>query len=156
MSPRARIRSMIATALAFLSRHAQLVRFFISGSVATATNLVVAFVATDILGLYYLLSSGIAFALSFLVSFSLQKFWTFESRDLARIPRQATIALGVAGGNLVLNTFLVFCFVECAGLHYLVGQFLASAIIACETFFLFKFVVFTPARVPQKETPSSL
>lgn len=147
---------MIATVLAFLSRHAQLVRFFISGSIATTTNLVVAYVATDILGLYYLLSSAAAFVLSFLVSFSLQKFWTFESRELARIPRQATIALGVAGGNLVLNTFLVFCFVECAGLHYLVGQFLASAIIACETFFLFKFVVFTPARVPQKETPPSL
>lgn len=147
---------MIATASEFFSRHAQLVRFLISGSTATATNLVVAYVATDIMGLFYLLSSVIAFALSFLVSFSLQKFWTFESRELARIPRQATIALGVAGGNLVLNTFLVFCFVECVGLHYLVGQFLASAIIACETFFLFKFVVFTPARVPQKETPSSL
>lgn len=119
------------------------IRFLISGGLATASNLFVVYVLTDVFGLYYLLSSGFAFVTSFSVSFTLQKFWTFSNPSLDVARRQLVISLGVASCNLVINTFFMYCFVDILGFHYMFGQLLTSALIACETFFLYKHVIFT-------------
>ncbi len=118
------------------------VRFVISGGFATLANLGVVYLCTDVLGVYYLASSGVAFVASFLVSFMLQKFWTFSNSSLDVVHRQLVISLIVASCNLVINIFLMYCFVEKLGIHYLIGQLMTSALIACETFFLYKHVIF--------------
>jgi putative flippase GtrA len=133
---------MIVIASALLSRHAQIVRFLLSGGTATVTNLSVAFLLTDIFRVYYLLSSALAFVASFAVSFMLQKFWTFKNYSVDMVNKQVVLAFLVAGGNLVLNTIIVFCFVEYFAGHYLLGQFVASGVIATETFFLYKYHIF--------------
>lgn len=133
---------MISILDTFIRHHSRLVKFLISGGTATLTNLVVVYVLTDVFQVFYLVSSGIAFVTSFTVSFTLQKFWTFSNPSLDVVHRQLIISLIVAGCNLFINIFLMYCFVDKLGIHYLAGQLMTSALIACETFFLYKHVIF--------------
>ena len=65
----------------------RIVRFLISGSSAAGINLGTLFVLTHFFDVWYLLSSVVAFSVSFFVSFTLQKFWTFNDASLpARLP----------------------------------------------------------------------
>lgn len=138
----------------FVQRRMKLAKFIISGGTAAVTNLSVVYIFTDILHVFYLVSSGVAFAASFSVSFMLQKFWTFSNPSLEVVHKQLGIALLVASGNLVLNTFLMYCFVEYVGFHYLFAQIATSGVIALETFFVYQHVIFVarPGLPIKKET----
>lgn len=118
------------------------VRFVISGGFATLTNLAVVYLCTDVLGVYYLASSAVAFICAFAVSFTLQKFWTFDNRSLEVVHQQLILALMVAGANLLVNTLFMYSFVEYVGLHYLLAQIATSALISLETFFVYQYVIF--------------
>lgn len=122
-------------------RH-KILRFLISGGSATAIDFFFLYAFTEWVGFYYLASSVLAFLISIVVSFILQKFWTFKNSSREDMHQQALTYISVAVLNLVINTSLVFIFVEYAGLHYLLGQFLSSGFIALESFFIYHFIIF--------------
>jgi putative flippase GtrA len=117
-------------------------RFLLSGGAALGTDLVFLYLFTDIFGIWYLVSSVLAFVLAFVVSFSLQKFWVFGDSSHDGIQKQASIYFVVAIINLFLNTFLVYEFVEQFKLFYLLAQIAASALIAIESFFVYQHFIF--------------
>ena len=131
----------------------RVVRFFTSGVTAAVSNLVVLYIATELFSIWYLFSACMAFVVSFVVSFSLQKFWTFRDRQLQRAHTQAFFYFGVALVNLTVSISLLYFFVEFAGLHYLVGQILTMGLIACITFFIYRYLIFD---VPEDENMSPL
>jgi len=116
----------------------ELVRFILAGSMATACNIGLLLFFTHILGLWYLPSSAAAFLLAFVVSFVLQKFWTFKDTSTEKASLQALYYFGILLINLALNTILVFVMVEKGGFPPFFAQVLASLIIACESFFLYR------------------
>ena len=118
----------------------RVVRFIISGGLATAANLVLLALFIRVFGFWYLPSSAAAFLLAFAVSFTLQKFWTFRDRTTDRVHLQAGAYFGILVINLLINTALVYGLVEYARLWPLVAQALASLLIACESFFLYRIV----------------
>lgn len=120
----------------------RLARFIISGGTATAINLGVIFLLTHVLGLWYLTSSVIAFMVAFFVSFTLQKFWTFEDASRSRLRSQASLYLIVILIGLGINTTLIYTLVEYAQLHYLVAQLISGVLIAVMNYFSYKHLVF--------------
>lgn len=123
-------------------KHAKVVRYLISGGTAAFTNAAFLFIFTDVIGIWYIFSGIMAFILAFIVSFTLQKFWVFEDRSRDQIHKQAVIYLTVAVTNLVLNTILLYMQVEYLGVYYVLAQLIASALIAVESFFVYKLVIF--------------
>lgn len=117
-------------------------RFLISGGVSATVDLALLYIFTEFFGLWYLASTVCAFILAFFVSFGLQKFWTFRDHSREGISAQAGIYFLIATGNLVLNTFLVYVFVDHLGLHYLIAQSTASILIACGSYFIYQQFVF--------------
>jgi len=117
-------------------------RFLLSGGTALSTDLVLLYLFTDIFGIWYLASAVAAFILAFGVSFMLHKFWTFGDHSREGIHMQIGIYFLVAVTNLILNTLLVYVFVEWSNLHYLFAQILASALIAIESFFIYQRFIF--------------
>lgn len=120
----------------------RVLRFLISGGTALLINLLTLYFVADVLHVWYLTASIIAFIVTFAVSFSMQKLWTFKERTSETIYMQVGLSFVVAGGNLLLNTFLMYIFVEHFLFHHILAQIIASALIACESFFLYKHVVF--------------
>jgi dolichol-phosphate mannosyltransferase len=114
----------------------RIARFLIAGSVNVLTNLLVLYVLTEYVHLWYLASSIISFGVSYLVSFSLQKFWTFKSSNPHALWYQLPLHLSLALGNLLLNTFLLYMLVEVAHVWYLLAQILVALIIAVDSFII--------------------
>lgn len=118
----------------------ELFRYGISGIIAVAVNLGMFYLLS--MRMWYLYASVIAFILSFLTSFTLQKFWTFRNVSLERIHIQSSISFSVACGNLVFNTLSMYVLVGIFGMHYLYAQAMVTLVIAAESFLINKFVVF--------------
>ncbi len=137
------MRCLIATAALragvwsgeFLPRLLRIFRFIVSGTAGAAVHLGLLYSLTEYGKLWYLYSAIIAFLFAFAVSFSLQKFWTFQCDDVAKIRRQLPLHLSLAIINLGLNTLLIYVLVESFNLWYMLAQVIVSILIAFETFF---------------------
>lgn len=121
---------------------AKILRYLFSGGTAAATDLGLLYVFTDVFGMWYLLSSVIAFIFAFMVSFTLQKFFTFQDHGVDGVRSQALAYLGVTSTNLALNTGLIYLFVQYTGLHYLSAQVITSIFIAIESFVVYSMFIF--------------
>lgn len=122
--------------------HTKIFRFLVSGGISTGVDLGLLYLFTDFFGIWYLVSSVLAFILAFFVSFGLQKFWTFRDHSRDGMQAQMGVYLFISSCNLGLNTFLVYLLVDHFGFHYLVAQIVTSIFIACESFFIYQRFVF--------------
>lgn len=120
----------------------KIIRYFFSGGMATATNLISIFILTDIFHIWYVLSSVFAFVLSLFVSFYMQKNITFRDESNGRTKEQFTAYFVVTVANLLLNTAMIYLLVEFTGLYYLYAQILTSIFIATESYFVYNLFIF--------------
>lgn len=114
----------------------------ISGGITAIADLSLLFMFREILHLSYWLSINAAFAAAILINFSLQKFWTFSSRDWDGAHRQFMKFFLVALGNMALNSFLMFLLSVVLGLWYLGAQILTMGMLAVVNFALYRRFVF--------------
>ena len=119
-----------------------IVRYLISGGTAALSNIGFLFLLVHFFHVHYLYASGIAFIMSIAVSFTMQKFWTFQDTPLHDVHVQFTRYLVVLLVNLALNTLLMYIFVEEMGLWYLYAQILATALVAIVGYFGYTYFVF--------------
>lgn len=120
----------------------KLVRYLISGAAAAASNLVALFFLVQFGHVHYLKASVLAFVMSVVVSFTMQKFWTFHDNPVYDMHAQFARYLAVMLANLTLNTTLVYLLVEIAGVWYLAAQFVATVVIAVTGYFGYRHFVF--------------
>lgn len=123
-------------------RYQQVVRYLIAGGTAAATDIILLFVFTSILDIWYLISTVLAFLIAFVVSFLLQKYWTFTDGANAAWKSQAIKYLAITSTNLGLNTLLMYVSVDFLHLHYLLAQIIVSGLIAVESYFIYQIFVF--------------
>jgi len=119
-------------------KHKRPIKYLIAGGTAAFTDLSLLYIATDILGIWYLFSACLAFVVAFFVSFFLQKFWTFRDNDQEQIYKQLGAYLAVALANFTLNAALMYIFVDGLRIWYMLAQFMISGLIACESYFVYK------------------
>ena len=115
-----------------------LTKYIISGGTATAVNLGLIFVFTDFFHIWYVLSAALAYAGAFVISFTLQKFWTFQNKTTEKIRSQFAVYVGLGIFNIVLNAGLIYLIVESTGVHYLVAQIGIGLFIALWSFFCYR------------------
>jgi putative flippase GtrA len=113
-------------------------RYIVSGGSAAVINLGTLYILTRWCGVWYLAASILAFVASFLVSFGLQRTWTFQISGTQAIVKHTTLYLLVALLNLALNTLIVFTLVHFAHFEPLLAQFTGGVIVALEGFFLYR------------------
>ncbi|MEK9154159.1 MAG: GtrA family protein [Patescibacteria group bacterium] len=123
-------------------KYAQFARFVIAGGLAFVVNIVVLYTLTDLLRIYYLISTVGAFLVSFLASFTLQKFWTFKDNSRDQLHLQLPLYLGMQIFNLGFNTGLMYVFVEYLHIWYIFAQFVITAFLAAVVFFVNKKYIF--------------
>lgn len=117
-------------------------KFIISGGLAALSKLVAFLILFSVFHVYYLLSSGLAFALSVVVGFYLQKYFTFEDKSVGETKKQALIFIFVSGLNLLVNVAVMYLFVGILGWDEIISQILTIGIIACWNFFVYQKFVF--------------
>jgi len=122
--------------------HTKIVRYLISGGTAAFTNIAFLYIFTDIFGIWYIISGGMSFVIAFVISFILQKFWTFQDTSKDGLHRQVAVYFVTAIINLILNTGMLYIQVEYLGVHYLISQIIAGMIIALESYFVYQILIF--------------
>jgi putative flippase GtrA len=125
-----------------LWRHKSIVKFFISGPVAGAVDLLVLFVLHGLCHVSVIWATSIAYILSFGVSFYLQKFWTFCNYNRRHVYRQLILYFLFAFINLNINGYLMHILVNRFQVWYLLAQIIVSLIISLDSFLVYKFIVF--------------
>ena len=124
------------------SRTLEILRFIVAGGIATGTNLGFLYILTRFFGFWYIFSAVIAYLVATLVSFTLQKFWTFSHRSLDRVNKE--FAWYVLNNILCIAFDIVglYILVEYFGMWYMFAQFILLALIALWNFFVFRFFIF--------------
>ncbi len=123
-------------------KYGQFLRFVIAGSFALGVNLAALYFFTDVLGIYYLISTVLAFLVALSVSFTLQKFWTFQDASRDQLHRQIPIYAAMQITNVILNAALMYVFVEYLHIWYLFAQIVISLGLAFVVFFINKAYIF--------------
>lgn len=120
----------------------QVAKFIVSGGIVALTELSLLYIFTDVFGIWYLFSLVFAFVVAFCLSFSLQKFWTFQNRKMETVHLQASSYLFVAILNLALNAGALYLLVRYFGLWYILAQALISIVLAIGSFLIYKYAIF--------------
>ncbi len=123
------------------------IKYLISGGTAAMIDLVLLHIL-DNLHLNYIVSVNIAFIFAFIVSFVLQKYWTFNDPHNRGL-RQITVYFLVSLANVVINTILISLilkFVVHDPIFFLkpvvIAQIISGALVAIESFLIYKFFIF--------------
>jgi len=124
------------------NRRKGVIKFVIAGCLAGGSDLVFLFLFHGLLLWGIVISTSIAFILSFLVSFTLQKFWTFRNYHRDRMFGQLCLYLFNAFIGLNLNGFLMHLLVYRYQIWYLLAQVIVSSVIGLYNFVVYKFIVF--------------
>ena len=125
------------------------VRYVIAGGITALSNILVLYILTDYLGLWYLVSSFAAICTAWVVSFLLQKFWAFQNYGLDRVHIQLYLHTILALSNIVLNTVLLYVFVEWIHLWYIAAQIIASGLLACMNYIVYRHYIFPRQNISQ-------
>ena len=125
-----------------IKRRKKQIKYLIAGGTAFLVNVMFLYLFTDIIGLYYLVSTALSFTISFVVSFSMQKFWTFRDNSLDNVRKQLASYLIVGLMNLGLNIGLMYVFVDLFGVWYVLAQVFSAGMIAVESYLIYNFIIF--------------
>lgn len=122
-------------------KHRQMLKFVVAGGLSTVANFVVLYTLTEFAHIYYLASATVAFIVAFVVSFVLQKFWTFD-QNTGAAHTQIALYFIAAMVNLVATVGLLYLFTDLLHMWYMLSAFFTALIIAIASFFLYRSVIF--------------
>ena len=120
----------------------QIATYLISGGIAAFMNLSLLYIFTELFYFWYVTSASIAYISAFGVSFTLQKFLTFKDHKIDGIHKQLSLYFLVMLINLTLNALFVYILVEYFGIWYMLAQIVSGLVIAVESFFVYKLLIF--------------
>ena len=125
-----------------MSKYIKIIRYIIAGGIATASNILILFVCVHYLHLWYLVGAAISFCSAVVISYLLQKFWTFKDYSKENMHKQF---LNFFVYNLVMlgvNTLLMYFFVDIIKIWYILAQAISAFITAFINFIYFNKIVF--------------
>ena len=121
----------------------QLTKFAIAGLIFAVVNILILYALTDLIGIYYIISSIIAFFLGSTGNFLLNKKWTFKERirhhDL--LSKYAK-AMSVNISAVIITLALLFILTEFLNIYYLISQTIAMTVAFVANFIGNKKIVF--------------
>ncbi len=118
------------------------IKYVIAGGTAAIVNIAFLYLFTDIIGIYYLISTTIAFIIAYFVSFYLQKFWTFRDNSKDQLARQMSVYFIVGLANLAVNDAGMYILVDWVKLYHILAQIIMGALIAISSFLIYKYMIF--------------
>ncbi len=124
-----------------------LTRFILTGLAASATHYIVLYCCADMLQMDPVLATLPAFSLAFILSYGLNRNWTFASAERHRraIPAYLALALLGLGNNALLMQIIVHELQRSYTLGFLAGL-LTTPILS---YLGSRYLIFRPATTPE-------
>lgn len=119
-----------------------LIRFIAAGLLGTGVHFAVLALLVELVKTDVIVATTCAFISAWSVSFLAQKHWTFKDAEEKQLLHQALNYVIIALLNVGINALLMHVFAEQLAWHYLLAQFVTTAIVAAESFVLYRLFVF--------------
>ena len=103
-------------------------KFALVGGIGTLVNIIILYLLTEKLGLYYILSAIFSFIVAMTSNFTLNKIWTFKEQIKLEISKKYIQFSLVSITALLVNLFFLYIFTEIFGIYYIISQILAIGI----------------------------
>jgi len=120
----------------------KIIRYIFSGSITSLSVFLLLYSLVQILNIWYLTASIVSFYFGIIVSFIMQKFFTFRNHSIKRIHLQFSFFIIFNIFMLGLNTLLMYAFVDLLGFWYLSSQVCITAFAACINYKTFGNLIF--------------
>jgi putative flippase GtrA len=120
----------------------QKTRFILAGLSATVTNLLVLYVSTEYVKMWYMASAVLAYIAATSISFYLQKYWTFHQGSRPYSKKEMALFFGNSSLAIVFSVYGLWLLVEHVGIWYMAAQIILIACIALWNFIFFKTYLF--------------
>jgi len=118
------------------------IRFCISGITGIVIWAITIFILKEYTNLWYLYSSMIAVAMSYLAGFIIQKYWVFENKGNEKIKKQFVVFILTSIGFWGANTLFLFLFVNFLHLNDIVAQVILTTIWLFTSLIISKKLIF--------------
>lgn len=121
----------------------KIIKYVISGGSGALVDISILYFFVKFLHVWYIFSAIFAYIVAFIVSFTLQKVWTFSDYSISGTYKQAGKYLVISFINLGLNTFFMYLFVDIFGIHYIIGQIVSGCLLAIYSFSIYSSFIFS-------------
>ncbi|MCR4276189.1 MAG: GtrA family protein [Candidatus Parcubacteria bacterium] len=122
--------------------HYQILKYVCVGSMVVMINVSLLYSFTEFFHIYYLISAVFAFCVAFLVSFFLQKFFTFSDVSTGRVASQMARYLSLQLAYVCVNAALLYVLVEYLGVWYILAELTIALGLAIVTFIISRRFIF--------------
>ena len=135
---------MFDTILALLRKHRELSSYVFWGVMTTVVNYVTYTLLTEVMHIYYLTSTVIAWAISVLFAYFVNKLFVFRSRDWAwRVAlRELWQMVAARLFSLGLEMAIMWFFVDTLHCNHLAVKLAANVVVVVVNYVLSKFIIF--------------
>ncbi len=124
----------------YLLTRGRILRYIMAGCTGITINIGI-YTLLLTFGFWYVTAATIAFSIATIVSFLLQKYWTFGNRQHGKkVTIQFGLHVTVVVFNIIANSFFVFVFVDTLAVNKILSEALSSFIIAIWSYFAYKFI----------------
>ena len=127
-----------------LCKYREIISYVFWGAMTTAVNYVTYLLLTEGLQIYYLTSNVIAWAVSVLFAYFVNKLFVFQSKTWAwRVAlRELWQMVAARLFSLGLEIAIMWFFVDTLHCNHLVVKFLANVVVVIVNYVLSKFIIF--------------
>ena len=119
-------------------------KYLVAGGLAFATDFTVLYLATEHLGLHYLLSNVLGYCCGFVVTYLLNTRWVFKHRRFAERGQEFGLFVLIVLTGLALNEMIMAALVSFGGVYYLWAKVFATLLVMVFNFLAKKFILFSP------------
>ncbi len=128
----------------------QFVRFALTGLISTVINLILLYVLTEYAGFLYILSAFFAYVAGTIVSYSVNRIWTFRIYDKKIVYRRYFDYLVLSLLSMCIGLVILTILVEFAGMWYMNAQLFSLFLGMVVNFNLQKYYTFGDSRKREK------
>lgn len=114
-------------------------RFSVLGGVGASFGYLTLYVLTDILGVWYLISSVVGEIVNFFVNFFVHKYWTFEVEENKNNNHKMYYVMVVIF-YFIANTGIMYLLTDLCGMQYVMSKVATILILTLPTYWATKIV----------------
>jgi len=118
----------------------QFIKYIASGLLSAAAEYSLLIILTEYAGLWYLISNSIGYITGFWLSFLLNRFWSFKSRE--NFLKQLMLYSILFVINFILTNALMYLLTSYFGILYMVSKIFVMGAVVMWNFIIFKKIIY--------------
>lgn len=128
----------------------EFIRYCLVGGLAFAADFATFLLFTDGLGVNYLISNTVGFAVGLLVNYLASIYWVFVYRKYTKTSPEFTLFAIIGVGGVALGNCGMWYLVERAGIGHVYAKYLVTALVLLYNYSLRKYFLFRAPTVAKR------